>query len=84
MGEELADGRPDFLASGREWCTPPLWGIGLSQKVNGAGDFLHDGRARNFTEAILWRGGEALATREIFRQLARQEREALLAFLKSL
>jgi CxxC motif-containing protein (DUF1111 family) len=84
MGEELADERPDFLANDREWRTPPLWGIGLSQKVNGAGAFLHDGRARDFTEAILWHGGEALAAREIFRQLARQEREALLAFLKSL
>ena len=71
-------------ASGREWRTPPLWGIGLSQKVNGAGAFLHDGRAHNFTEAILWHGGEALAAREIFRQLARQEHEALLAFLHSL
>ncbi len=45
---------------------------------------LHDGRARNFTEAILWHSGEALAAGEIFRQLARQEREALLAFLQSL
>jgi CxxC motif-containing protein (DUF1111 family) len=84
MGEGLADGRPDFLAGFREWRTPPLWGIGLSQKVNGAGAFLHDGRARNFIEAILWHGGEAEASRETFRRLARKDREALVAFLQSL
>ncbi|MGH8632492.1 MAG: di-heme oxidoredictase family protein [Burkholderiales bacterium] len=84
MGEDLADGRPDFLASGREWRTPPLWGIGLSATVNGAGAFLHDGRARNFTEAIFWHGGEAETSREAFRGMAREEREALLAFLASL
>jgi CxxC motif-containing protein (DUF1111 family) len=84
MGEELADGRPDFLASGREWRTAPLWGIGLSAAVNGASGFLHDGRARNFTEAILWHGGEAEGAREAFRRMAREEREALLAFLGSL
>lgn len=84
MGEGLADGRPDFLASGSEWRTPPLWGIGLSQKVNGAGSFLHDGRARNFVEAILWHGGEAEASRAAFRGLARKDREAVVAFLQSL
>lgn len=84
MGEGLADGRPDFLASGTEWRTPPLWGIGLSQKVNGAGSFLHDGRARNFVEAILWHGGEAEASRAAFRELARKDREAVVAFLQSL
>jgi CxxC motif-containing protein (DUF1111 family) len=84
MGEELADGRPDFRASGREWRTPPLWGIGLSEKVNGAGAFMHDGRARNFTEAILWHGGEAGVSREAFRKLPKADREALVAFLQSL
>jgi CxxC motif-containing protein (DUF1111 family) len=84
MGEDLADGRPDFLAGAREWRTPPLWGIGLSQKVNGAGAFLHDGRARNFIEAILWHGGEAQPSRETFRRFAREDREALVAFLQSL
>ncbi len=59
MGEALADGRPDFLAGARDWRTPPLWGLGLSQVVNGSGVLLHDGRARNVTEAILWHGGEA-------------------------
>jgi CxxC motif-containing protein (DUF1111 family) len=84
MGEGLADGRPDFLAGGREWRTPPLWGIGLSQTVNGAGAFLHDGRARNFLEAILWHGGEAEAARETFKAFSREDREALIAFLQSL
>ena len=59
MGEELADGRPDYKATGREWRTPPLWGIGLLRTVNGHSDLLHDGRARDVTEAILWHGGQA-------------------------
>jgi CxxC motif-containing protein (DUF1111 family) len=84
MGEGLADGRPDYLAGGSEWRTPPLWGIGLSETVNGAAAFLHDGRARNLKEAILWHGGEAQASREAFRKLVREDREALIAFLKSL
>ncbi len=84
MGEELADGRPDYLATGREWRTPPLWGIGLSVQVNGAGAFMHDGRARSFAEAILWHGGEGEVSREAFRQLGRSDREALMAFLRSL
>jgi CxxC motif-containing protein (DUF1111 family) len=84
MGEGLADGRPDYLASGREWRTPPLWGIGLSNKVNGSSAFLHDGRARDFAEAILWHGGEADVSREAYRQLPRADREALLTFLASL
>jgi CxxC motif-containing protein (DUF1111 family) len=84
MGEGLADGRPDFDADGREWRTPPLWGIGLSRIVTGHTEFLHDGRARDLSEAILWHGGEAEAARERFRELARSERESLLAFLESL
>jgi CxxC motif-containing protein (DUF1111 family) len=84
MGEGLADGRPDFLADGREWRTPPLWGIGLSQIVNGHTLYLHDGRARNLSEAILWHGGEAESAREAFRTMPERERAALLAFLGSL
>jgi CxxC motif-containing protein (DUF1111 family) len=84
MGDGLADGRPDFLAGAADWRTPPLWGIGLSETVNGANAFLHDGRARNFTEAILWHGGEASASRDAFSNLSRDERSALLAFLHSL
>jgi CxxC motif-containing protein (DUF1111 family) len=84
MGEALADGRPDFSATGREWRTPPLWGIGLLPIVNSHQDLLHDGRARGVAEAILWHGGEAEASRERFRKAARADRDALVAFLNSL
>lgn len=84
MGPELADGRPEFAATGNEWRTPPLWGIGLIETVNGHTEFLHDGRARGYAEAILWHGGEAEPSREKFRRLESEERESLIAFLKSL
>ncbi len=84
MGEGLADNRPDFLADGREWKTRPLWGIGLTQLVNGHTDFLHDGRARNLTEAILWHGGEGQKAKDKFKSLSKKDREALLAFLNAL
>lgn len=84
MGEGLADNRPDGRANGREWRTPPLWGIGLTETVNGHTMFLHDGRARNLTEAILWHGGEAEAARDAFAGLSREDRERLLAFVNSL
>lgn len=84
MGEELADGRPDFEATGSEWRTPPLWGIGLNRAVNGVENFLHDGRARTIEEAILWHGGEGKASREFYRDLPKSDREAMLAFLHSL
>jgi CxxC motif-containing protein (DUF1111 family) len=84
MGEGLADGRADFLATGFEWRTPPLWGIGLTEKVNGHTFFLHDGRARNLMEAVMWHGGEATMAREQVRQMSQRERDALIAFLESL
>jgi CxxC motif-containing protein (DUF1111 family) len=84
MGPELADGRPDFEASGSEWRTPPLWGIGLVSRVNQHEYFLHDGRARGLLEAVLFHGGEATAAREAFRSASRDDRAALLAFLESL
>lgn len=84
MGEGLADNRPEGLASGREWRTPPLWGIGATAAVSGHTFFLHDGRARNLEEAILWHGGEAQASRDAYAALAKADREALLAFLNSL
>lgn len=84
MGPDLADGRPDYLASGSEWRTPPLWGIGLVRVVNGHTNFLHDGRARDLSEAILWHGGEAEAAREAFRAMAQGDRAALIRFLESL
>jgi CxxC motif-containing protein (DUF1111 family) len=84
MGEELADGRPDFLASGTEWRTPPLWGLGLLATVNRHTRLLHDGRARGAQEAILWHGGEGTRAKEAFRALSKTDRAALLAFLDSL
>lgn len=84
MGEGLADNRPGGTASGREWRTPPLWGIGLTETVNGHTFFLHDGRARNLLEAVLWHGGEAAAARDRVRALPKGERDALIAFLNSL
>ncbi|MFL6579283.1 MAG: di-heme oxidoredictase family protein [Burkholderiales bacterium] len=84
MGEELADGRPDFEAGGREWRTAPLWGIGLIPTVNGSMSLLHDGRARDVIEAILWHGGQAQASQEAFRSLSKGERDALVKFVESL
>ena len=84
MGEGLADGRPEALADGREWRTAPLWGIGLTEVVNGHTFFLHDGRARNITEAILWHGGEAQRARDAFAQLTPEDRRRLIAFVNSL
>lgn len=84
MGEGLADDRAEFEANGREWRTPPLWGIGLTQAVSGHTQFLHDGRARNLLEAILWHGGEAEKARQIVLGYDQNERTALLSFLESL
>jgi CxxC motif-containing protein (DUF1111 family) len=84
MGEGLADGQQVGLADGREWRTPPLWGIGLTQTVSGHTFFLHDGRARNLTEAILWHGGEAQNARDAFAAMEAGERAALIRFLESL
>lgn len=84
LGEGLADHRPDFGAGGRDWRTPPLWGLGLSKTVNGNDMLLHDGRALSVTEAILWHGGEAEGSKEAFRKLPKAEREALLKFLEAI
>jgi CxxC motif-containing protein (DUF1111 family) len=84
MGEGLADGQVVGDATGTEWRTPPLWGIGLTETVNGHTFFLHDGRARNLTEAILWHGGEAQGARDRFLARPKAEREALVTFLESL
>ena len=84
MGEGLADGRPDFLADGREWRTPPLGGIELVNNVNNHTRFLHNGRAWSIEEAILWHGGEGAAARDAFRNFTRERRDALLRFLNSL
>lgn len=84
MGEALSDHRSDYLASGSEWRTPPLWSIGLTEKVNGSKNLLHDGRARNVEEAILWHGGEAEAIKQKFVQLEKTQREKLIRFVESL
>ncbi|NMX61081.1 di-heme oxidoredictase family protein [Pseudomonas sp. WS 5079] len=84
MGEGLADNRTEFKAGGRDWRTPPLWGIGLTQNVSGHTQFLHDGRARNLLEAVLWHGGEAQAAQQQVLSFNAQQRAALLAFLNSL
>jgi CxxC motif-containing protein (DUF1111 family) len=84
MGSGLADHRPDFSATGTEWRTPPLWGLGLVSTVNGHTMLLHDGRARDFSEAILWHGGEAYGSRQAYINAAKAARQALLVFLKSL
>lgn len=84
MGEGLADNRPEYLANGREWRTPPLWGIGYTQEVNGHTYFLHDGRARSLMEAVLWHGGEAEQSKQKVLQLNQAERDSLIAFLNSL
>ena len=84
MGDDLADGRPDYLAGPRDWRTPPLWGIGMSAQVNGSTHLLHDGRARNVLEAILWHGGEAKASRDSFADMHQEDRDALIAFVNAL
>ncbi|MCV4272004.1 c-type cytochrome [Pseudomonas capsici] len=84
MGEGLADNRTEFQASGREWRTPPLWGLGLTETVSGHTQLLHDGRARNVMEAILWHGGEAQAAQRQVLAFDADQRAALLAFLNSL
>lgn len=84
MGDGLADNRTEFAASGRDWRTAPLWGIGLTRTVSGHTRFLHDGRARNLLEAVLWHGGEAEPARQQVLQFDAGQRAALLAFLNSL
>ena len=84
MGEGLADGQAVGVADGREWRTPPLWGIGLTKTVSDHTFFLHDGRARNLEEAILWHGGEAETSSKAYSALEKKDRQALIRFLNSL
>ena len=84
MGNGLGDGRPDFEATGNEWRTPPLWGLGLIKTVNKHSNLLHDGRARNIEEAVLWHGGEAEQSKQQFKNMTKKDRSALITFLKSL
>ena len=84
MGEGLADNRPEGLASGTEWRTAPLWGLGYTRTVNGHTFLLHDGRARDVVEAILWHGGEAQKARDAFAAMTKTDRDAIVSFLNSL
>lgn len=84
MGVGLNDNYVSGLARGNEWRTTPLWGIGLQEKVNGHTCFLHDGRARNFVEAIMWHGGEGEASRNLFKAMTKERRDTLVKFLESL
>ena len=84
MGPELADHNSEFVGNGREWRTPPLWGLGSLKLVNGHEFLMHDGRARGIAEAILWHGGEAKESREKFRLMKASDRNDLLEFLRSL
>ena len=84
MGPGLSDGRQDFDAGPQEWRTPPLWGVGIVDDVNGSRFLLHDGRATSLEEAILWHGGEAEAARDAFGALDAKSRAKLIQFLESL
>lgn len=88
MGDALADDQEGYLneesASAREWRTPPLWGLGLVETVNGHTRYLHDGRARSLEEAVLWHGGEAQVAKDRYLKLSAKERSELVSFLKSL
>ncbi len=84
MGDGLADNRPEAAATGREWRTPPLWGIGLTKQVSGHTRFLHDGRARSVLEAVLWHGGEAKLMKQAVIDMGADDRAALIRFLESL
>lgn len=84
MGPGLADNRPEARATGREWRTPPLWGVGLTKNVSGHTYFLHDGRARSLLEAVLWHGGEAQSQRDAVVAMPADDRQALITFLESL
>jgi CxxC motif-containing protein (DUF1111 family) len=84
MGDELADDRPDGLATGSEWKTPPLWGLRLMRDfLNGDAFLLHDGRARSVDEAIRLHGGEAKAVRDAYVALPAEQRDALLRFVET-
>lgn len=84
MGPELDDGSREFLAAGSEWRTAPLWGLGMIKTVNGVEALLHDGRARNAEEAILWHGGEAEPSKQAYLKLSKKQREQMMAFLYDL
>ena len=71
-----------------EWCrTTPLWGRGLSLVCSGHQDRLHDCRARNVIEAIMWHGSknsDARESTEAFRELSKSDRDAIVAFINAI
>lgn len=83
MGPGLS-GRRDFEATKQEWRTAPLWGIGVTEAVNGHTNFLHDGRARNVEEAILWHGGEAEVSKQQYKHLDKADRAVVIEFINNL
>ena len=84
MGDGLRDETFGETALANEWRTPPLWGLGYIQEVNGNQNYLHDGRAKSLAEAIMWHGGEGTSAKEKFRSLSKNERNQLFDYLNSL
>jgi CxxC motif-containing protein (DUF1111 family) len=84
MGPGLAAPVGEGDVAGKQWRTAPLWGIGLALESNPDTGFLHDGRARNLLEAVLWHGGEAQQASDAVRKMDPPSREALLFFLNAL
>jgi CxxC motif-containing protein (DUF1111 family) len=85
MGPLLADGYPEGSATGSEWRTPPLWGVGLSADSQGGQMYLlHDGRAESFEAAISFHGGEATNSRTAFNALSETQKQQVVKFLNSL
>ncbi|MFQ5413279.1 MAG: di-heme oxidoredictase family protein [Phycisphaerae bacterium] len=78
MGDALADGIVQSLATGSEFRTQPLWGL------SAVGPYLHDGRAETVDAAILAHGGEARASREAYAALTTSEQADVVAFMLSL
>lgn len=73
------------------WCrTTPLWGRGLHQRCTGAeyADRLHDCRARTTLEAIMWHGtseqSDAYYSVKKFRELSKEDRDAIVKFIDSI
>jgi CxxC motif-containing protein (DUF1111 family) len=92
MGPDLADNSgiaaPGMNAgappSASEWRTPPLWGTGLLSTISTHTGLLHDGRAKDVLEAVLWHGGEAELVKTAVTKLTAADRNALIAFVNSL
>ena len=85
MGPELDNGVAEHgLSETLEWRTSPLWGLGLTKRVNHYVGFLHDGRAKTIDEAILWYGGEAEESKNQYVLFNSAKKSQLLKWLKQL